>query len=439
MVAFQQDGDNLVATLVARIKEIAAQRDLWPGFDPRNIPLALYDGEHTYLFGHPDPPKGFRSARIDDALAHIYEGRHSAVVANTCMEIGGVMVATLILDSWLRSLNIDDQAAIAIHEAFHVYQYHRQEIWTYANETDRYRYPVTDVEVMTHRLLEIRALRRAVESESDEDRLGWATRAIQARRERFATLEPALVEYERRTEMVEGLAAYVEASAAGRSGVSQLEDAHVGDVRRTCYGVGHVLAVLLDNVAPHWKAELEQRVHPSLDEALAAFLDRVQQFPPRDFSQNEREEILKVSREEVQRQLEERVQREEAFEARSGRRLIVEVGESMPLRVVGMDPSNAHLIGREYGVIHTRFLDLRGGEGRIEMLREEGVEVEALTEGVGPNPLFDGIKRVEIVLSRGEWDVSAVDGSLKINGAGVKADLQVNHWVEEGNTIRVRV
>lgn len=36
-----------------------ATRAIWPGFDPRAVPVALYDGERTILARHPDPPSGF--------------------------------------------------------------------------------------------------------------------------------------------------------------------------------------------------------------------------------------------------------------------------------------------------------------------------------------------------------------------------------------------
>ena len=34
---------------------------LWPGFEPRAIPVEVFDGTNTYLYHHPKPPEGFRA------------------------------------------------------------------------------------------------------------------------------------------------------------------------------------------------------------------------------------------------------------------------------------------------------------------------------------------------------------------------------------------
>jgi hypothetical protein len=44
--------------IVAEADRLAA-RELWPGFDPRTVPVAIHDGEQTLLFRHPSPPAGF--------------------------------------------------------------------------------------------------------------------------------------------------------------------------------------------------------------------------------------------------------------------------------------------------------------------------------------------------------------------------------------------
>lgn len=426
-------GDELAVALVSRAKEIASQTELWPGFDPNGIPLAFFDGKRTILFAHPHPPEGFQEARIGGVPAHVFDGRHSAVAGHSAVELGGVVTATLLLDR-LPELGLDELAAIVIHEAFHVYQLQNPEVWPFGNEGDRLRYPVTDPGVMAQRLFEIRALRRAVESESFDDRVGWAKRAAQARRERFAMLEPAFVKYERETEMIEGMASYVEAAAVSRTQV-RLDEAHVGDVRRTCYGAGHALGALLDALSPDWKAQINRRVYTWLDEALAAALDGYGRIPAREFSSAERSELLERGRAEAQRLSDERAEREAEFEARPGRRLIVIAGGSGPMRMNGMDPSNVRLAARRHGVIHTRVLFLRAGESRIEMYRDEGVDIEALTEGVGPSPLFDGIHRAVFSLREGDWRVSADGGTLKVNGGGIEAELQVSRWAEDGGRI----
>src|SRR5262245_49013588 len=75
----------------------AAPKPLWPGFDPLAVPLAVYDGNSTWLFRHPAPPASFQPAGGSEAGV-VAEGRHEAVTANTNAEIGGVSTATVLID-----------------------------------------------------------------------------------------------------------------------------------------------------------------------------------------------------------------------------------------------------------------------------------------------------------------------------------------------------
>src|SRR5690554_6082162 len=71
--------DGLVVSLINRIKEIAAGQVLWPGFDPTGIPLALYDGKNTFLFGHPAPPGEFTQMRMEGVPVWFFPGRHRTI------------------------------------------------------------------------------------------------------------------------------------------------------------------------------------------------------------------------------------------------------------------------------------------------------------------------------------------------------------------------
>ena len=244
------------------------------------------------------------------------------------------------------------------------------------------------------------------------------------------------MEYERRAEKMEGLASYVEAQAINKSRVDHLDGEKAGEVRRTCYGSGHAIATLLDSLSPGWKAALEAQARPSLDELLSDALGGYADIDECDFSERERDHFAQWAREDVERRMEQCRTREETFKNRAGRRLMIELPEGKSLQVTGMDPSNAHLVRRELGVVHTRLLQLRMGESVVEMLREGDAEVEALTVGAGPNPLFNGVKRAEFVAGE-DWSVTEAQGSLKIAGRGINAELQVSEWVEEGGAIRV--
>lgn len=56
------ESDAPVATAISvnrEVERISGEITLWPGFDPRSFPLAVFDGERTYLFRHPAPPPEF--------------------------------------------------------------------------------------------------------------------------------------------------------------------------------------------------------------------------------------------------------------------------------------------------------------------------------------------------------------------------------------------
>ena len=141
------------ALSVAReVERLAGQRVLWPGFDPLRIPLAIYAGEHTYLFRHPSPPEGFALVAGARPGAFAFEGRHPAVTANSSAEMGDTPTATLLADGARARRNPAELAATAIHEAFHVFQRGRHPGWS-ANEGDLFLYPTDDARLLALRRL----------------------------------------------------------------------------------------------------------------------------------------------------------------------------------------------------------------------------------------------------------------------------------------------
>ena len=122
------------------VRSIAAENELWPGFDPRQVPVMLYDGQDTYLYGHPSLPAGF-AAKPGTNGAYIFPGLHDQVRANTMIEFNGVWTATVMLP--MLGGGTIEQAAICIHEMFHVYQKRNHESW-FANEAELFMYPVAE-------------------------------------------------------------------------------------------------------------------------------------------------------------------------------------------------------------------------------------------------------------------------------------------------------
>src|SRR5690606_31215857 len=90
------------------------------------------------------------------------------------------------------------------------------------NEADMLLYPVDDAGLLALRRRESAALRRALAAADRADQVAvacWTRLALDARDERFATMDSAFSTYERLTELNEGLASYLQLRAAGRTTV----------------------------------------------------------------------------------------------------------------------------------------------------------------------------------------------------------------------------
>src|SRR3990172_4061130 len=155
--ASQQSAHDPFA-IIAEFDRIASD-SLWPSFDPRSIPVAIYDGEKTYLFRHPSPPKEF--SKIEDHKdAWVFKGQHPTLRANTDVDLNGTRTATIILDQSTKS-SLRARAAVVIHETFHVFQRLRHPTWV-GNEAELFVYPVANASLLQLRRLESEALRRAL-------------------------------------------------------------------------------------------------------------------------------------------------------------------------------------------------------------------------------------------------------------------------------------
>ena len=412
----------LLAALLApdierEVQRIAGSRPLWPGFEPLGIPLAIYDGQRTYLFRHPAPPEGF---------SPVYEGRHPAVNANTSQDIGGVSTATLMAD---RPGTPAELAAVALHEAFHVFQRRKHPGWQ-ANEADLLVYPVDDAKLLARRRLESEALRQAL---ADPKAAGcWARQFLAFRRERFAAIDPAFAAYERGTELNEGLAQYIQLQAAGRTPEIPAEEFAAAEVRHRAYTIGPAIAFLLDRLRPGWQAALEANDKQHLEDLLAGIDGEGCAFTPAEIERFER-----VAREDTAAIRMGRTERRKAFDNRPGWRVVIKAAEGKPLWPQGFDPLNVHLV--DGGLLHTRFLKLGNDAGKIEAIDSEGTDLEALTEGIGPHPLFNGVRRAvigglpkaEIKSEGGTVEIRAPGFSLRLENARV--EVRTNEVTVETN------
>ena len=447
------------AFAIAReVERIAVERTFWPGFDPLSVPLAIYSGGRTYLFRHPSPPEGFAPLPGAEPAVSVFEGRHPAMIANTSMEIGGVVTATLLADDGATEpLGPRELAAVALHEAFHVFQRQRHPRWR-ANEANLMTYPTDDAGLLALRRRESAALRRALAAShggDDATAACWTRLALEARRDRFAAMDSVFPAYERGTEMNEGLAAYIELRAAGRTTV-ELPEAEFppAAVRVRAYTIGPALAFLLDRFRPGWQAALEEDDARTLDELLGAALDEVlgaqvdkllraglDTGPGKagrcGLDAVEAAEIERVAREDVAALIARRTERRKAFDAREGWRVIVEPASGRPLWPQGFDPINLeHVDG---GLLHTRFLRLANDSGELEAIDGAGADIEVLTEPAGPHPLFAGIARAAFAGFAERPEVSDEGGRIIIRAPGFTASFRDADVEERGRVLVVRL
>lgn len=251
---------GLAVAIVAEIDGMA-ENELWPGFDPRQTPIAIYDGARTTLFCHPNPPEEFNEcSHATGALC--YEGRHESIRANTSTDLNGVSTATLIANTDGSRTTLD-WAAVAVHEIFHVFQRAHHPAWQ-ANEAALFVYPMGDAELLQLRRLETLALERALSAADVGGATAWTKTLLATRQTRFAGMAEDFPAYERGNELNEGLARYVQQRAANKNSLPEFPArgyaAH--EVRLRTYAVGEALSLLLDrwrNSLPATRKELGKR------------------------------------------------------------------------------------------------------------------------------------------------------------------------------------
>lgn len=439
--AVAQDSQRALA-IAREVERIAAGQPLWPGFDPLSVPLTIYTGSHTYLFRHPSPPEGFVPLADAQPDVSVFDGRHPSMVANTSVELGGVMTATLLVAGGPRgSLGPRELAAVALHEAFHAFQRARHPGWA-GNEADMLLYPVDDAGLLALRRRESAALHRALaaaDAADDAAAACWARLALDARRERFAAMAPPFSAYERLTELNEGLAMHLQLRVEGRTTVEVPEAGFPpAAVRNRIYSVGPAFAFLLDRFHPDWQAALEDDDAQSLDALLRAALDaRTGDTGSCGFGAGEVAEIERSAEEDVAALVARQAERRKAFDARDGWRVVVEAARGRPLWPQGFDPINVEHV--EGGLLHTRFLRLGNDSGELQAVDVAGADVDALTEAAGANPLFNGVARLTVAGLAGRPEVEGDDARITLRAPGFTASFRDADVEERGRVLVIRL
>jgi hypothetical protein len=412
-LAGKDDASDPFAIMAERDR--LAAESLWPGFDSREYPVAIFDGERTLLFHHPSPPEGFVELEDHKGVWSMI-GRHPAVVANTSTDLGGVRTATLMLEEGGKG-SVKDLAAVVIHETFHVFQGKHYPGWG-ANEAELFLYPVEDAEKLSLRRLETDALVRALEAGEAEESAGWAAVGMKLRGERYQGMPEGSIAYERGTELLEGTAHYVEFLAAGKEPGSILSERGFApdDVRRRCYATGTAFALLLDRIDPKWKAGIKEGDVPALDILLDKAL--AEKSPPKcEFTGEQREAALTRAKTDVAELLEGRAALRREFESMEGWKVVITADEGAPLMLKGFDPMNVCRLS-ETEVLHTRFLKLGNDAGALEVMNRK-----SMTEAVGGHPLFSGVGRITVAGIPNEPRVAVSGDKATISGDGFDAEF----------------
>ena len=404
-------------------------RVLWPGFTPRKTPLAFYDGERTVLVRHPAPPAGFVPVRGHPGFVE-RAGRLAQVTANSSDTIGGVMTGTVMPAPDGRTVR--DHAGIAIHEVFHVFQRARHPGWS-ANEADAFTYPATDIEGLAARRREYALLRRALFARDKGDAACHATIALHERRQRFARMDAAHAAYERKSELNEGLAQYVQWRALGASDAVAVPDSapDPGAVRAHAYRAGPAWGRLLDRFAPAWRDTLERRDSLSLDDLLQRAIGWVETERPQCGLTNEERARIDDGAARAATHLGLSLQLAlEGFERQPGPRLEIDASAAL-LMPMGFDPLNVARVGGS-DVLHRRYVQVGNARGQLEV-----IDRNSLTIGAGAHPLFNGVRRFVVTGLEAGFSVRTVGDTAIISARGVTGRFAGARVERAGDTTRV--
>lgn len=415
--------------VVAEVDRLAT-RDLWPGFDPRAVPVAIYDGERTLLFRHPAPPSGFQPVPGRQGVWE-YPGRYPSVTANTSLKIGDVTTATLMPSA--SAVALPSRAGVLVHETFHVFQRERHPTWA-ANEADLFTYPVDDSELLALRRMETEALKRALAEPEQEGAACWARAALDLRKERFARMHKSAAAYERGTEWNEGLASYVERLAldAPDSTVLPASGFPPEAVRQRSYAAGTALARLLDRFSSNWREELEGKDSTALDALLVSALEASDGNRSCGITPSERDRFRATATVDVDALRARRAEQRNAFVEQPGWKVIV-TAAGAPLFPKGFDPMNVQTV-RPGEVLHKRWVKLGNEAGSVEV-----IDRAALSEAAGEHPLFNGVRRLTVTGFAGEPVATEAEGVLVVKADGISAELRGATLERIGQTLTIRL
>lgn len=243
---------SLPSTLTAALQtyDALAADPLWPGFEPRTIPLVVHSPALAYVVGHPAALAGYAAVGVVAGRIVQVGPPMPGMMANTASEVAGCLCA---LAGWDEQAESAAYARLLLHEAFHVFQV--QGLGSVARPDWRTMalYPENDPVNNALARLENRLLGAALAGDPQAPAGFLAVRHLRQQR-----LAPAVAEYEVGQEYNEGTPTYVEV----RGGLEiealteRLLEANVGGrwaSNRRFYYTGAAVALLLDRLLPGWQ------------------------------------------------------------------------------------------------------------------------------------------------------------------------------------------
>jgi hypothetical protein len=328
--------------------------------------------------------------------------------------IAGVRTATLMPPSAGTSLR--NRAGVLLHEKFHVFQREHHKGWS-ANEAELFTYPFSDTAQITMQREELDALQRALVASRGKGAC-WAKIAMDVRARRLAALPEGAAQFERMTELNEGLATYVEKRAVGVPDRKLLTETRFAPdlVRLRAYQSGVAIARLLDRYSPIWRSTLESNDSTALDVLLASALSSTPGGSC-GFSPMERARLHAESAADVAALVVRREQARREFVGKEGWSLSIVSAES-PLFPQGFDPLNVQVV-TPGEVLHSRFVKLGNAVGSIQVLGRA-----SLTEASGAHPLFNGVKSLSVTGLSSAPDVSVRGDTVTIKADGVSGEFR---------------
>lgn len=243
-------------------------------------------------------------------------------------------------------------------------------------------------------------------------------------------MDAAYPAYERGTELNEGLAAYVQQRAEGvHAPPLPAQEFGPAQVRQRAYATGAALALLLDRASPGWSTTFEADDKQMLDGALSEAIGKGDTCA---FEPAERAAAGNDARRDVATLVRERTEHLAAFESQAGWRIVIETPDSQPLWPEGFDPLNVEQVAPAR-VLHTRFVKLGNDGGQVEV-----PGARALSDGIGPHPLFQGIRRVEVT-GLAKPSIDTRDGTVRVHTDKVDASFKDASVSTSGQTVLMRL